>query len=151
MQPYAALAADAADAESVVVHTPQHVQAALTAAWAAQQPVILASAPGAAQYQGPGWLLKVAQTKAMALPGVRWTLVLDAGDAAGFAMAALESGVPAVAVNGLPPAALRSLRAIAEGLGAAVLDGPLPGTDLLTLPDPAAACRSLMNPATQGI
>lgn len=151
MEPYAVLAPQAVRAERVVVHTPQHVRAALAAAYAAERPVILASAPGAAQYQGPGWLLRVARTAALGLPGVRWTLVLDAGDAAGFALAALEAGAPAVAVDGMPAAALRSLRAIAEGLGAAVLDGPQPGTDLLAHPDPVAACRSLMNPAAQGI
>lgn len=148
MEPYAALADDA---ERVVVHTPQHVRAALAAAYAAEKPVILTSAPGAALYQGPGWLLKVAQAAARGLPGVRWTLVLDAGDAAGFALAALECGVPAVAVHDLPPAALRGLRSIAEGLGAEVLDAPLPGVDLLAQADPAAACRSLMNGAAQGI
>lgn len=149
MEPYADLAA--ADAERVVVHTPQHVRAALAAACAAERPVILASAPSAAQYQGPGWLLRVARTAAAGCPGVRWTLVLDAGDAAGFALAALEAGVPAVCVNDLPREALRSLKAIAEGLGASVLEGPQDGTDLLACTDPVAACRSLWKPASQGI
>lgn len=149
MESYDALAAE--DAEPVVVHTPQHVRAALAAAYAADRPVILASAPSAAQYQGPGWLLRVARTTAAGCPGVRWTLVLDAGDAAGFALAALEAGVPAVRVSDLPHEALRSLRAIAEGLGATVLVGPQDGTDLLSCTDPVSACRSLMNPAPQGI
>ncbi|MGC2854473.1 class II fructose-bisphosphate aldolase [Novispirillum sp. DQ9] len=149
MEPYAALAA--ADADCVVVHTPQHVRAALAAAYAAERPVILASAPGAAQYQGPGWLLRVARTAASGCPGVRWTLVLDAGDAAGFALAALEAGVPAVCVDGLPREGLRSLRAIADGLGATVLEGQRDGVDLLSCADPVAACRSLLNPAAQGI
>lgn len=147
MEPYAVVA----EAPRVIVHSPAHVRAALCAAAAAGRPVTLVSAADAARYQGPGWLLRVARRAAESVPSARWTLVLDAGDAPGFALAALENGVPAVAVKGLPAEVVSRLQAMAEALGAAVMERPSDALDLLGHADPEGACRTLMAGAGRGI
>lgn len=116
----------------VVVHDADGLAAAIAAANSRDLPLEVWSAPGAALWQGPRWLWDLARAA-----GVE-RVVLDCGDAPGLALAALEAGVPAVAVAGLPAAARARLAAIAgerlverpEGLGDAASLMPGSGADM---------------------
>lgn len=83
-----------------VIHSLAHATAALAAADALGVPVTLLSAPSGAAYAGPGWFRAVAKHACAAYPGVAVTAVLDCGDMAGHALAALREGVMAIRFDG---------------------------------------------------
>ncbi|MDZ5647532.1 hypothetical protein [Nitrospirillum sp. BR 11828] len=92
-----------------------HARAALTAA--AGTPVHLLSAPDAAGALGAGGWRALLDLIAAEFPGAPMTAVLDCGDAAGHAVAALAAGIPDIAFSGEDAAAAR-LADIAHSLGA---------------------------------
>ncbi len=83
-----------------VIHGLAHARAALAAADGLGVPDTLLSAPLAAAYAGPGWFRAVAEQACAAHPGVAVTAVLDCGDMAGHALAALREGVLAIRFAG---------------------------------------------------
>ncbi len=83
-----------------VIHSLAHATAVLATADALGVPVTLLSAPSGAAYAGPGWFRAVAEQACAAYPGVAVTAVLDCGDMAGHALAALREGVMAIRFDG---------------------------------------------------
>jgi hypothetical protein len=82
--------------------------------------ITLLSAPDAGIYAGPGWWTALIEAARAAVPGARFSSVLDCGDDPGAAMAAIRAGVEAVVFTGRADVAER-LAAIAEAAGCRVL------------------------------
>jgi hypothetical protein len=114
-------------------------RAALTAA--AGAPVRLVSAPDAGGALGAGGWRALLDVLAAEFPAAPLTAVLDCGDAAGRALAALALGIPDIAFTGDATAAAR-LADIARSQGAR-LHAPeaVEPLDLRGRRDPVAACR----------
>ncbi|MEC4591109.1 MULTISPECIES: hypothetical protein [Nitrospirillum] len=105
-------------------------------------PVRLVSAPDAGGALGAGGWRALLDAITAEFPGARVTAVLDCGDAAGHAIAALALGIPDVAFSGDAAAAAR-LADIAQSLGAHL--HPAEGVEALDLRgrrDPVAASRA---------
>ncbi len=122
------------------IHGPEHLRAALAAGASSGRPVVALSAEGAAAYAGAGWFKALAEHGAADFPDVPLTAILDCGDRAGDALAALNAGVLHIVFNGHPKATA-SLAAIADGLGATVHAGRPESCDLLNAADPEYAAR----------
>jgi len=73
---------------AVIVHGLDDARLALSVG----RPVTLLSAPGAALYAGCGWWRALVRRLRAEFPSVRFTDVLDCGDGAGQALAALRIG-----------------------------------------------------------
>lgn len=135
---------DSARTPRIVIHAPQHADAALSAAVAAGRGIILQSPPRCALIQGPSWFRALTEAAATRHPAAEALAVLDCGDAAGLALAALRDGAPAVRLAG-GPAARDAVADIAMQMGARFdTDAPDPHLDLLDNPDPGAACRRFL-------
>ena len=117
-------------APAIVVHSLNHAVAALQAAAAVDRDIVLLSAPGAGIYAGAGWFKAVADAASEAVPAAKYTAILDCGDDAGAAQAALRAGVEAVIFTGRADVAER-LTAIAQQAGVGALTTrPRPLLDL---------------------
>jgi Fructose-bisphosphate aldolase class-II len=77
----------------IVVHSIEHVEAALAAAAALRVPVTLASAPGAAAQAGPAWFKALIEMASARHADVAVTAIIDCGDEPGAVMAALRAGL----------------------------------------------------------
>jgi fructose/tagatose bisphosphate aldolase len=126
---------------AVIVHSRDHARAALTAARDLDVAVILASPPGFAAYGGAGFFARMITAAREGLEDVRYDAVLDCGDGAGHALAALREGVTAIAIR-LPAERRARLAEIAATYGAEIRAPVRGGLDLLREDDPAAACRA---------
>jgi acyl-CoA reductase-like NAD-dependent aldehyde dehydrogenase len=84
----------------IVVHSFAQAVAALTAAARAGQRVVLASAPGAASYLGPGWFAALIDAAREAVPGAKHAALLDCDDDIGAALAAIRSEIDGVVFTG---------------------------------------------------
>jgi hypothetical protein len=91
----------------IVVHGLAHAVVALEAAAEAARPVTLASAPDAGIYGGPGWFREMIAAAREAVPGAQCASLLDCGDDAGVALAAIRAGVEAIVFTGPPDVAAR--------------------------------------------
>ncbi|MEX2642548.1 MAG: hypothetical protein WD270_03795 [Acetobacterales bacterium] len=107
-------------ARAVVVHGLEDACAALAAARELGVPVALWSAPGAGRYAGAGWFAALVAEAEVAEPGMTFTAVLDCGDDAGAASAALRSGIRCVRYAGTHTVR-RKLEDIASRLGAEIV------------------------------
>jgi hypothetical protein len=123
----------AASAPVFIVHSLAHAVAALTAAADADREVILASAPEAGIYAGPGWFAALIATARKAVPSARFSALLDCGDDAGAAQGAIRAGIDGLIFTGRADVAER-LAAIAAARDCHVLTArPPTGHDLLSL------------------
>lgn len=95
-------------------------------------------------YGGASWLLGIAARAAAEHPDIAIIPVLDCGDRAGEAQAALAAGMPHILFTG-PAEAERRLAAIGAGLGATVTDGLPPAYDPRGARDPRSACRAWLS------
>jgi hypothetical protein len=95
------------EASVFVVHSLPQAIAALTAAARAGRPVVLASAPGAGGYAGPGWFRGLVAGAREAVPGARCSSLLDCGDNVGAALAAIRAEVEGIIFTGRADAAGR--------------------------------------------
>ena len=84
----------------IVVHSLAHATAALKAAARAGRPVVLASAPGAGGYVGPGWFRELVAAAREAVPEASFLSWLDCGDDIGAALAAVRSEIEGVVFTG---------------------------------------------------
>jgi hypothetical protein len=110
---------------AVIVHGADDARLALSAG----QPVTLLSAPGAALYAGCAWWLALVRQARSAAPAVPVDDILDCGDGAGQALAALRMGQRClVLVPGTP--GWDAVAAIAAGQGGEVLQSAPPALDL---------------------
>jgi len=135
---------DAADKAmpQIIVHSLAEAVAALEAAQALAMTVTLVSPAGAAAVAGPAWFAALLGEARRAVPGASFRGVLDCADAAGYALAALRHGVPAIAFDGAPDAAAK-LRDIAVQCGAEIIAVDFAtALDLRGHSDAAAACRT---------
>src|SRR5215813_4873560 len=85
---------------AIIVHSLAQAIAALTAAARADRPVVLASAPDAGGYAGPGWFGALVAAAHEAVPGARFSALLDCGDNTGAALAAIRSQIEGVVFTG---------------------------------------------------
>ena len=76
------------------------------AAWVGR-PVVLASAPHAGGYVGPGWFVAVVTAVREAVPEARFSALLDCGDDVGGALAAIRAEVKGVIFTGRTDVARR--------------------------------------------
>jgi hypothetical protein len=114
----------------IVVHTLAHAVAALRAAAEMGRPVTLASAPDAGIYGGPGWFREMIAAARQAVPEAQCTSLLDCGDDAGAAQAAIRAGVEAIVFAGRADVAAR-LADIAGQRGVRLAtERPQPALDL---------------------
>jgi acyl-CoA reductase-like NAD-dependent aldehyde dehydrogenase len=88
------------DAPVIVVHSLAQAVAALNAAAAAGRPIVLASAPEAGLYAGPGWWRELVAMAGAAVPAARFSAMLDCGDGAGAALAAIRAHVEGAIFTG---------------------------------------------------
>ena len=116
------------DAPVIIVHALAHAVVALEVAAAAGRPVALASAPDAGIYAGPGWWRELIAAAREAVPAAQYTALLDCGDDAGAAQAALRAGVETIVFTGRADVA-RRLADIARQRGARLMT-ERPVTDL---------------------
>ena len=84
----------------IIVHSLAHAVAALSAAAEAEAPVILASAPDAGIYAGPGWFGALVAAARAAVPAAKGAVLLDCGDDAGAAQAAIRAGIEGIVFTG---------------------------------------------------
>lgn len=68
---------------------------------------MLASAPGAGSYVGPGWFREVIAAAREAVPGARFSALLDCGDDVGGTLAAIRSEIEGVVFTGRADVARR--------------------------------------------
>jgi len=95
------------EAPVVIVHSLGHAIAALTVAAGADRAVVLASAPGAGSYVGPGWFGALVAAAREALPESRFSALLDCGDDVGAALASIRSEIEGVVFTGCADVARR--------------------------------------------
>lgn len=133
-------------ARAVMVHGIGDARAALAAAAALGVPVRLVSAPGAGAYGGAAWFAEILAQAGAESPKARFDGVLDCGDQAGAALAALRHGVRLIRFTGHRAARTR-LIALAGKHGARLIAGALPALDLAGAADPGAACRDWLSVA----
>jgi hypothetical protein len=69
--------------------------------------VVLASAPDAGGYVGPGWFGVLIAAAREAVPAARFSTLLDCGDNVGAALAAIRAGIEGVVFTGRPDIARR--------------------------------------------
>ena len=132
-----------ADDPVIIIHSLAHAVAALSAAAQAGRKVTLASAPDAGIYAGPGWFREIVRAAREAVPAAQCAALLDCGDDAGAAQAAIRAGSEGVVFTGREDVAER-LADIAAQSGANVITArPTPALDLADafFADPEALTR----------
>ncbi len=80
---------------------------AIKAGARAGRPIILVSAPEAGVYAGPGWFKALLEAAREAVPDARFSAILDCGDQAGAALAAIRAQVESVIFTGREDVARR--------------------------------------------
>jgi hypothetical protein len=95
------------EAPVIIIHSLKQAIAALRAALKAGRPAVLASAPGAGSYVGPGWFGALGAAAREAVPDVRFSTLLDCGDDVGAALAAIRSEIEGVVFTGRADVARR--------------------------------------------
>jgi acyl-CoA reductase-like NAD-dependent aldehyde dehydrogenase len=114
----------------IIVHSLAHAVAALSAAAEAGRPVTLASAPDAGISAGPGWFGALIRAARAAVPPAQCAVLLDFGDDAGAAQAAIRTGIEGILFTGRADVAGR-LADIAGQRGVRLLTArPAPALDL---------------------
>jgi hypothetical protein len=98
---------DAFDGALIVVHSLAHAVGALRAAARAGCAVVLASAPDAGIYAGPGWFGALLAAARELEPAARSRALLDCGDRAGAALAAIRARIEGVVFTGRDDVARR--------------------------------------------
>jgi len=114
----------------VVVHSLAQAIAALKAAARAGRPIVLASAPGAGSYVGPGWFREVVVAAREAVPDASFSALLDCGDDRGAALAAIRSEVEGVVFTGPADVARRLADIAGQHAVRFVTERPAPALDL---------------------
>ena len=114
----------------IVVHSLVHALAALSAAAEASRAIVLASPPNAGIYAGPAWFREVMQAARQAVPEARFTAILDCGEYAGGAMAAIRAGIAAIVFTGRADIAARLADIAAQAGVRLVTERPAAALDL---------------------
>jgi acyl-CoA reductase-like NAD-dependent aldehyde dehydrogenase len=114
----------------IIVHSLAHATAALKAAGRAGRAVVLASAPGAGSYVGPGWFRELVAAAREAVPEAGFSSLLDCGDNRGAALAAIRSEVEGVVFTGRADVARRLADIASQHAVRLVTERPAPALDL---------------------
>lgn len=91
----------------IIVHSLGHAIGALRAGARTGRSIILSSAPEAGVYAGPGWFGALVAAAREAVPDARFSAILDCGDQAGAALAAIRAQIEAVVFTGRADVASR--------------------------------------------
>lgn len=126
---------------AIIVHSLEDARAALAAAAEVGVPVALRSAPGAAAYLGAQIFREIIEAARAEYPEVDAVGILDCGENAGFALAALRRGIERVRVD-LPAETRARVADIARRSGSALDDDPAPALDLLDCDTSDERCRN---------
>ncbi len=92
---------------AIIIQSLAHAVGALGAAARAARPVLLVSAPEAGVYAGPGWFRALVEAARRMVPEARFSTLLDCGDEAGAALAAIRAHVEGAIFTGRPDVARR--------------------------------------------
>ncbi len=84
----------------IIIHSLAQAIAALNVATRAGRAIVLASAPDAGGYVGPGWFGALIAAAREAVPGARFSALLDCGDNVGAALAAIRLEIEGVVFIG---------------------------------------------------
>jgi len=84
----------------IIIHSLAQAIAALNVATRAGRAIVLASAPDAGGYVGPGWFGALIAAAREAVPGARFSALLDCGDNVGAALAAIRFEIEGVVFIG---------------------------------------------------
>jgi hypothetical protein len=117
------------EAPVIIVHSLAQAIAALKAAARAGRPVVLASAPGAGSYVGPGWFREVVVAVREAVPDASFSALLDCGDDRGAALAAIRSEAEGVVFTGPADVARRLADIAGQHAVRFVTERPAPALD----------------------
>lgn len=123
----------------IIVHTQEHVLAALDAAAETQKPLAMMSAPDAIHYAGSLYLLHMYAQAKKYYPQVEARFIVDCGDAGAEAVSAMQTGHRWLYVSAAREMQVR-LADIAEQLGVQMVAKPVEKLDLQFAADPAKAC-----------
>lgn len=135
----------------IVVHELGHALAALTAARARNQPLLILSAAGAVRSAGAGWWRELVAQAREESPeqDVEW--VLDCGDEPGMALAALREGVGTIALDADEPIWSRVAQ-IAAQCDASVIRVDRKGAlDLIDSNNPQRDCNLYLSEAPDSV
>ncbi|MBT5051523.1 MAG: hypothetical protein HOM58_23710 [Rhodospirillaceae bacterium] len=125
---------------AVMIHGLTHARAACIAAREVGVPLELHSAPDAVASLGPLWFQKILEEIDAEFPDLDIEMVLDCGDAAGYALAALRQGLKHIRFSG-PKITTEKIRDMARQQKAVLHKGWPDILDLGHEADPANACR----------
>jgi acyl-CoA reductase-like NAD-dependent aldehyde dehydrogenase len=114
----------------IVVHGLAHAVAALQAAAEAGKKVTLLSAPDAGIAGGPGWWREMIAAAREQVPAAHCASLLDCGDDAGAAQAAIRGGVEAIVFTGRADVAERLADIAAQRGARLVTERPEAALDL---------------------
>jgi len=137
-------AAEIAARPALLVRDLAQARAALRVAREAGRAVAVWSPPGAAAYWGAGYFAALAEEATAAEPGADAAFVLDCGEDAGAAMAALRAGVRALCYTGGAEVRAR-LADMAAQVGAALLDARPEAADLGASDAPLEVARRVLD------
>lgn len=126
-----------ADNLTVLVLDWRQTKAVLEAARAVGRALTLVTPRAAAETYGAGYLGALQDRANREFPDVAFSLVVDCGEAAGYAMACLRAGVHSISLQGAPEVVAK-ISDIARQKGAAVVERPAQALDL------AAALAALL-------
>jgi flagellar biosynthesis regulator FlaF len=115
---------------AIVIHSLAQAVAALNGAAEAGRPVVIASAPDAGIYAGPGWFREVLHAAHEAVPMAQFSSLFDCGDDAGAAMAALRAGLEAIIFTGPAEVAARLSDTLAQAGARLITERPAAVLDL---------------------
>ena len=127
-------------ARPVVIHGIYHARASCRASLGNGQLVSIWSAFGASSYMGPRWFFEIIKLVRSEFPTLKILGILDCGDQPGDALAAIETGIEALALTA-KPAALRSIREIADQANVNLHSRPSHKLDLSKCLDAEACCK----------
>jgi delta 1-pyrroline-5-carboxylate dehydrogenase len=91
----------------IIIHSLPQAIAALRAAASAGRPIVLASAPDAGGYVGPGWFRALVTAARQAVPEARFSAFLDCGDNVCAVLATIRAEVEGVVFTGRTDVARR--------------------------------------------
>ena len=120
----------AAGVPVIIVHSLAHAVAALSAAAERGRAIVIASAPGAGIYAGPGWFGALLEAAREAVPRAQATALLDCGDDAGAAQAAIRGGIEGIVFTGRPDVAARLADIAGQRDALLLTTRPAPALDL---------------------